>query len=275
MADNPLSSYFRRPSIYIRLPSNGKFYPTGALRLTESGEYPVFPMTAIDEITYRTPDALFNGQGIIDVIQSCVPHIKNAWAIPTIDLDAILVGIRMASYGSSLDIDTKCPSCNEESTFSISLQSILDNLKSPDFDQTMTIGDLEVGFKPLNFRQTNENNIIRFEEQKLLNVLSDTNMEEAQKLKLLNEAFKKVSSLTVKAVAQGIAYIKTPDSAVTEQTFIEEYLKNCDNKVFTRIRDRVVELKAESELKPLDITCPECNYQYKQSFTLDMANFFE
>ena len=54
-SNNPLSQYFRQPAIYIKLPSQGSYYPPGALEMPENGEIPVFPMTAIDEITYRTP----------------------------------------------------------------------------------------------------------------------------------------------------------------------------------------------------------------------------
>ena len=32
----------------------------------------------IDEITFKTPDALLNGQATVDVIQSCIPNIKDA-----------------------------------------------------------------------------------------------------------------------------------------------------------------------------------------------------
>ena len=58
--DNPLRRYFRQPAIYIRLPSAGKFYPPGTLDMPANNELPVLPMTAVDEIVSRTPDALFN-----------------------------------------------------------------------------------------------------------------------------------------------------------------------------------------------------------------------
>ena len=91
MSNNPLQQFFRQPAIYIKLPSNGKFYPEGALTMPENGEIPVYPMTAVDEITYRTPDALFNGTAVVNVIQSCVPAIKNAWFIPAMDIDTLLL----------------------------------------------------------------------------------------------------------------------------------------------------------------------------------------
>jgi hypothetical protein len=39
MSDNPLKQYFRRPSVYIRLPSGGKGYPPGALEIPENYLY--------------------------------------------------------------------------------------------------------------------------------------------------------------------------------------------------------------------------------------------
>ena len=87
MDNNPLKQYFRQPAIFIQLPSQGKFYKDGALVPTANGEYPVLPMTTLDEITYRTPDALFNGTAVANVIESCVPNIRDAWAMPGMDVD--------------------------------------------------------------------------------------------------------------------------------------------------------------------------------------------
>jgi hypothetical protein len=130
---NPLSQYFRQPSIYIKLPSRGQNYPAGTLIMPANGELPVYPMTAIDEITYRTPDALFNGQATINVIQSCVPNIKDAWAIPSIDLDTILIAIRIASYGHDMEFATTCPACQDTSERTVDLRTMLDSLHAPDY----------------------------------------------------------------------------------------------------------------------------------------------
>jgi hypothetical protein len=61
-------------------------------------------MTTKDEITLKTPDALLNGQGVVNVIESCCPAIKDAWAMPSIDVDATLIAIRIASYGNQMDL---------------------------------------------------------------------------------------------------------------------------------------------------------------------------
>ena len=53
--------------------------------MTSTTELPVSPMTAMDEIKFKTPDALMNGQGVVDVIQSCIPDIKNIPILIRID----------------------------------------------------------------------------------------------------------------------------------------------------------------------------------------------
>src|SRR6056300_1622120 len=100
---SPLQKFYRQPKLYLSLPSDGKYYPPGVLETTETGEYPVYSMTAKDELAFKTPDALINGQSTVDVIQSCIPNIKNAWEMPSLDLDAALIAIRIATYGEHMD----------------------------------------------------------------------------------------------------------------------------------------------------------------------------
>ena len=81
-AENPLFKHFRKPSIYLKLPSAGQFYTPGSLDLPVTKEIPVYPMTVKDELTLRTPDAVLNGQGMVEIIKSCAPNIKDPWKMP-------------------------------------------------------------------------------------------------------------------------------------------------------------------------------------------------
>lgn len=272
---NPLSQFFRQPVIHIRLPSGGKFYPAGSLTMPPNGEIPVLPMTAVDEITYRTPDALFNGSAIVSVIQSCVPSIRDPWAMPSIDIDAVLVAIRIASFGHGIDIGTTCPNCRHQDDVTLDLRAINDQIKPGNYDQSLNIGNLEIYFKPINYREVNQNNQVQFEQQQALRAVDNEQLEESKKLEQLNRSMRIINELTLRTVAQSIAAIKTPDAIVTETNYILEFLANCDAKLFNQLRDYVIDLKQHSEIKPVDLTCSECNHQYSQPFTLDMSSFFE
>jgi len=274
METNPLKQYFRQPAIYVRLPSNGEFYPAGALDRTANGEYPVLPMTTIDEITYRTPDALFNGNAVTSVIQSCMPNIRDAWMIPSIDIDTILVAIRIASYGHDMSITTQCPGCQASTDYSVDLRHVMDRIRAPDYQTNLGMGDLEIWFSPMTYQQMNNNAMTQFEEQKTIQLLQDSDAPDDRKLLELNAMLKKITTATVRALSQSISLIKTPAAQVTDQEQIYEWLINCDRVMFNRVRDHVLDLKKTSELQPLKIKCDQCQKEYEQLFTLDMANFF-
>lgn len=271
---NPLKQFFRQPSIYIRLPSQGQFWEPGSIDVPRNGEVPVLPMTAIDEMTYRTPDALFNGQAVVSVIESCIPCIKDAWQCPTIDLDTILIAIRLASFGHEMQIDTVCPHCSNSEEYGVDLRNVLDNLKAADYTQNIINGDLEIYFRPLTYRQTTDNTLRQFEEQKVLNVIPDVEMEDREKLSRLNAALSNLTKLTIETLAQTISLVKTPNATVSESEYITEWLANAPSSIFDRIKDHVIGLREVSEIKPLTINCVQCQQTFEQSITLDQAFFF-
>jgi len=274
MQNNPLTQYFRQPAVYIRLPSDGKYYPDGALAMPPTRELPVYPMTAIDEITYRTPDALFNGNAVVNVIKSCIPAIRDPWAIPAVDVDTILVAIRIASYGHNMEISTRCPNCSHEADYGLDLRRVLENMRAPDYSQPITDGDLEIFFKPMTYQDLNANNLRQFEEQKILQVLPGADMPDDQRMSALSAALMKITEITVNVLGQSIKAVKTPAALVTEREFIEDMLKNCDRRLFAKIRDHIVEAKANAELQPVTLQCAECTKEYLQAITLDMTSFF-
>ena len=273
LPNNPLTQYFRQPAIHIRLPSQGKFYPQGTLNMPPNGELPVLPMTSVDEITYRTPDALFNGSATVSVIQSCIPSIRDPWSMPSTDVDSVLVDIRIASYGHGMDISTTCTECKEVDDITVDLRRINDSLTIGNYEEKLQIGDLEFYFRPLTFKSINDNNKIQMEQQQAIRSLESLNdIERSEKVEALMSA---VNESTLSTVAKSIAAIKTPQALVTEYEYILDYLKNSDSKSFNLIKDRAVELKQQSEVKPLDLVCKSCNHKYKQPFTLDLSSFFD
>jgi len=273
-SSNPLRAFFRQPAIYVRLPSNGAFWADGSLNMPENRELPVYPMTAVDEITYRTPDALFNGQAVVDVVHSCIPNIRNAWEAPITDINSILISIRIASYGHDMDVATECPACKHQEEFSLDLRTVLDQLKTPNFDKTVNHGDLEICFKPMSYRDQNASNLEQFENQRMIRLIPDSDLPDEEKVKRMTEIMKSITQLTVQALKHSIAGIRTPQAFVTDPAHIEEFLTNCDRTVFAAIRDHAIKLRTDSELKPVKLECTECKNKYEQELSLDMSSFF-
>lgn len=273
MDNNPLRQYFRRPSVYITLPSRGKGYDPSALTMPDNGELPVYPMTAIDEITLRTPDALFNGTAVADVIKSCIPNIKDPWQLTTSDLDAVLIGIRAAGGDNTIDVSTTCPSCKETNTYGVNLLNVLTTLKLGDYDKKLDINNLSIKFKPMTYAEMNSAAIGQFDVQKSFAEIEKIE-DEKQKIAATQIAIKTITDITMQLVAQSIEFIETPESAVTEKDYILDFLRNCDSNMYQTIRDYNTTLKSSTEIKPLDIQCAGCSHEYKQPFTLNASDFF-
>lgn len=243
--------------------------------MPENRELPVLPMTAIDEITYRTPDALFNGQAVVTVIQSCLPNIRDAWRMPTIDVNSVLISIRIASYGHELEITTTCPSCDTVSDYVLDLRTVLDQLESPDYAKTLTQGDLSVSFTSMDYAQQNAINIEQFENQRMIAMIPDSDLSEEEKLSRMTELMKTITDLTIRAMVHSISQIRTPEASVTDREHIREFLSSCDRQMFTEIRDHVVDLRRKTDLKPVHLKCTNCQHEYDQQLNLDMSSFFE
>lgn len=273
MSNNPLKQYFRRPAVYIKLPSGGKGYPEGAIDMPENGELPVYPMTAIDEITSRTPDALFNGTAVVEIIKSCVPNMKDPWSISAMDMDTILVAIRTAASPGDLEIESSCPKCSNEGKYGLNLGAVLSSMKAANYDQELDVNDLKIKFKPIMFREINDAGMAQFEIQKTFAKMNSIEDEE-ERVKLSQAALQSITDLTMKIVTKGIEYIKTPTTTVTNREFILDFLRNCDKTTYTTIRDHSTELKVQSEIKPLNITCVECGNNYEQAISLSPSDFF-
>lgn len=275
MENNPLRQYFRRPAVYMRLPSGGAGYPEGSLDMPDNGELPIYPMTAIDEITARTPDALFNGTAVVELIRSCVPNIKDPWAVTNVDLDALLVAIKAASSPSGeMDVESQCPKCEDISTFKINLGGILSGLSSPNFDAELEVGDLSIKFRPLSFKEVNEASLEQFQLQRVFAQV-DNMEDEEQRAKAMQEALAKITNLTMVLLSKSIVHINTPTLPVTEQDFILDFLQHCDRNLYIQIRDFSTKIREESEIKPMKFTCASCSNEYEQQITLNPTDFFE
>jgi hypothetical protein len=271
--NNPLKQYFRRPAIYLKLPSGGKMYAPGVVSIPESGELAVYPMTAIDEISSKTPDALYNGTAMADIIKSCIPDIKDPWSINSIDLDAVLIAIKSAAGGDDMSIGSQCPNCNEISDYAVNLVGILSQLKSADYEKELTINDLSIKFRPLSYKEMNEAGTGQMEAQRIFMVL-EKEENEAVRAEKTQDALRFITDVTMRILSQTITHIRTPDAFVEEKEYILDFLKNCDRETYIAIRDYNANLKAQTEIKPLRIKCVHCQHEYEQPFTLNTSDFF-
>lgn len=270
---NPLKQYFRRPAIQLKLPSGGKYWPEGSIDMPVTGELPVFPMTAIDELTTKTPDSLFNGTAIMEIIKSCIPAIKDPWKMPAMDLNAILIAIRTASSGSNLAIDSTCPKCTNEDTYQINLSGLLQTLKTVDYSQPLQLGSLAIYYKPLNYGKLNEVNMSQFNVQLMLNRIESAT-DDQEKMNLTSQTMREINENLFRLIAEGIEFIKLENEVVDNQEYILEFIRNTDKNTFNTIKDYGTNLRESGEIKPFKIKCSQCSNEYDQTVSMNATDFF-
>lgn len=249
---NPLSMFMRQPKIYIRLPSGGQYWADGSLEMSETGEFPVYSMTAKDELMLKVPDALMNGQAIVDVIQHCIPNIKNAWNTPNIDLDVLLIAIRIATYGEIMTTPVKFGN-DFEMEYQLDLRVLMDTLMNQiSWDPVISVAnELTVFVKPLTYKQVSLAALQTFETQKIMQVVNDEKVSEEQKIRLFQESFKKLSDTTLGTISDSIDRIDSSNGSTNNPDHIKEFVSNIDKELFDIIEKHVKRLQEANTIKPM------------------------
>ncbi len=274
---NPLAKHFRQPAIYISLPSRGQYWESGSLDIPETGELPVYPMTTRDEITLRTPDALMNGQGVVEVLQSCIPSIKNAWKMPSVDTDVALMAMRIASYGHNMDFEGTCPKCNEEHSYTMDLRTLMATIKCPDYNQLMDLQAVNIKFKPQSYLETTRAGQAQFElsrYEKMVSEMGDDALDE--KSKLATQQIKRLNELALDIMTNSTEYIIDVESGsrIERKDYIREFYTNIDTKIVQEINDYMGKLVEESNPKMQKVNCVGCGEAIEIRIAFDYANFF-
>ena len=276
MQHNPLSQFMRQASIYIKLPSGGLYYPQGTIQLPENKEIAVLPMSTRDEITINTPDALMNGQGVVDMIHSCCPSIKNAWAIPVTDLDTILIGIRIASYGEKMEYTSTCPKCENADNYEIDLRQFMDMpVDMSLYAQPFEYKGMKVFVQPIDYDTLNKQNLETFEQQRLITMVNDADLNAEEKQRRFTDIFRTMTSYTLANIVGSIEKIVTPEGVVVNnESHINDFVRNTERQFYEALKNYMDEIAKAIPEKTVTTNCAECNEQYSTPFTFDQSNFF-
>ena len=279
---NPLGKYYRQPQIYTRLPSKGKYYGPDVFTPTETGEIPVLPMTAKDELAFKTPDAMMSGQATVDVIQSCVPNLKNAWKMVNYDTDVVLLAIRIATYGETMDVTYRVPVTNEEMQHTVNLPAVLEDLGRVEInDVATTKSGFKVKLAPLDYQALTQVQTASFEQQKIYATVNNSALSEQEKSTQFVKSFKILNNINFSLLVDSITEITTPDGAtVADKAQIKDFCDNCDAKVINEIQDELAKVRAQAQIQPIKFKATEEQIKkgapasYEVPVTFDSSNFF-
>jgi hypothetical protein len=276
MTNNPLQKYFRQPKLFISLPSKGLYYKPGSIN-GDANNVPVFAMTGMDEIIMKTPDALFNGEATVKLIESCCPIITDAKQVPSLDIDTLLIAIRTATYGEKMTISHTCKNCAAENDFEIDLSIVTDHYSNLTFSNVVKIDEeLTVTLKPLSYQEITDQSIENFKLQKMLYQLStaEETISDDSKQKYIDEIYTKLAEVQSNLIISSIESIRLPDDVVDDPNFIREWVINTNREDYVLIKNKLEENKNTWNMPKHDIKCTECGTEDKVDVVMDQSSFF-
>jgi len=270
--NNPLQRFFRQPKLYVSLPSKGIYYEPGALQ-GDWSNVPIFAMSGMDEIIMKTPDALFSGEATAKVIESCCPYVTNAKLMPTIDIDALLVAIRIATFGEKMTISQNCKHCDAENEYEIELTKLIDYFSSLKYvSQIQVMEGLTISVRPLQYEEMTYFSIENFKLQKTLYQTGE--LPEDQRQKQIDEIYKTLSELQLQLFLTSIENVQADGVIVTDKAFIEEYLRNTDRENYKIIKEKLEQNKETWNIPSQPVMCSSCGKENSITVQVDQSNFF-
>jgi hypothetical protein len=274
-SDNPLMQYFRPPGVYVVLPSAGNFYKTDP-ELTSLGEVLIKPMTAKDELLFKSPDILMNGESLIEVIKSCVPGIQNPREIPAPDFNVIMLALRLATYGKDLPYIGKCRECSKNTEFIVDIEQVLDTqITKLQKQYKIDIDQLTVYVKPYDIHCQTRSSIANFEQQAITNsILGNNDLTDSEKTIEFSKSFNKITEITYELVLRSIIKVATPNEDIIEKLLIVDWLNNVGKKPFELISDKILKATNEGFNNDVQYDCEHCKKTNTVPVIFDPTSFF-
>lgn len=274
---NPLKQFFRQAKFYIKVPSGTKYYQPGIIEFTDSGEVGIMPMTGKDELALKNPDALLNGEALIEVITSCVPAVKNPRALLTNDINTLITAIRYATYNDTLETTINCPVCTHENTYNLDLQYALDNMSTLESEYFVNLTDVTVFVRPYAFPELLKGLHSQFEQSKLAKAIDNENITDAHRSEIFTKAFKEIAvtkfDLMTQAVLKIVYTADGVEQSVTDKRFIKEFLQNIDKKDIDKVGDLVDEINAIGIKRTFTAKCVKCEHSWESEIDFNPVNF--
>lgn len=288
---SPLKKYFRKPVLYINIPTNGKFIDN----VTEDDlsvfkEVGVLPMTTFNDLEIKNPESLLNGEIIGNLIEDCTNLQVDFKQLSRADIDSLMIAIKIATYGEFEEKTFNCGNkkCKKENTVNINLQSILNSCGEFDDEYIVTLSNqLKVYLQPTNYgdilqldqAQLQENSTVKELEKSLREgeSMTEEELEEKQHeiYAKINHLVKMMSVSAMNTIVNDIIKIETPDGKIeTNKESILEFINDLSKKDYELISDKLSEINDIGVDEHVPVKCQHCESEFDLRLDLNPTSFF-
>lgn len=283
---NPLQNFFRKPKLSVLLPSRGRWYPKNTLT---KPTVDIYPMTAADDLRFKTNEVLLNASAISELIQSCIPDIADPEQMPVLDLDVLILAIRQASYSSTIKASVSVPNTALTLTLDLDIQDLIQNFANAAelWDEKLTLineqdESLTVILRPVTLKSMFSATRSLIRQQQATAEITMSSRQADEKIAELDNQMKSLSTVSINMVVDSISEILTQDGfSIKNAGEIRQFLNQLDLAYFKAIQKHIEEQKALISFKSIQITstaeqiaagAPET---WAANIQFNINNFFE
>ena len=255
---NPLLQKIKLPGRIFQLPSRGVFYTNGELAgNVKNGEIHVHAMSAIDEINMKNPDMLFSGKAIEEVCKTCIPSILNPQQLLARDVDALMLFLRVVTYGPYFEID---------------VEHTCENAKKQTY--TINIDEMITKMEYLDPTVVETNYSVHLDNDQVIN-LRPAKYEHVIQLLQANESKTEFTSEDIqKNIIANLLNLIHDIDGITDREQIEEWIRTVPVTYINRIADKVDQLNKWGPQVTTKLVCRDCSSEMEIDIPLNPINFF-
>jgi len=263
------------PGVYVSLPSKGKWY-TGNLELSADGEVEVFALKAKDELRLKSPDALFNGEALISVLENVVPGIPHITEMPLADQNVIMCGAYLATYGNDYTLSITCPKCQSIKDYGVDLDKMLTKSKDYATENFVSTNNYKIYLKPANLKARNVIAMNQFETQITQSQIDQPEVTEVDKVKALTEVYEKTLLENFELIVTMIDYVvdKVSGEKITDKDQIREIADNMNKRSYDKLFDVSMKMNEAGVDTTMNVACQDCKNEFQTTVNLDPTSFF-
>ena len=265
--NNPLAIFQRKPQPLLKLPSNGRWWAPNSLENNSIIE--VLSMTGRDEFMLLNANPILLNSVLVELIQRCIPAVKDAWQMPKVDMDAAIIAIRIASYGNMMKTVHQCPNCKADNIIDVDLHDMIDNITLPDFDQPIYIND-DIAFyvKPTTMKDSETIALSQTRRLALLAEITKQDINQEEQAKLINDNLWQLTDDAVKMMSYNIDRVIAKGAVVSDPQFIQQWIMDADRESYDKINRGINDKLDEYKMPRYSTECSACgtNFQAEIEF---------
>jgi hypothetical protein len=180
----------------------------------------------------------------------------------------------MATYGTSMNVNSKCPKCRQENTYELNLQQFLDHYQKCKYDDTLKVDDYIIKTRPITYKEMTENQKQTIAYQRAINIEVPNIKSEEDRAQMTDQLLNQIANQAVQLIYSSVLSVEIDGQVESDKKEIIEWIEGNDVTIFRAIKQHM-EKNSKAWSMPLkDVQCGECEHKYKINVSLDQSDFF-